>query len=78
LQPDAAAVLQAEHERNRLQAEDRGREAAVELRRVQKRAEDKRNASRQQHKLVRNVEDFRSVVVASLEKKTLKQTSRKG
>jgi hypothetical protein len=62
-----------------MQAEDRGREAAVKQRRVQADAEQKRNASREQQKLVQNIEHLRSVVVASLrQKKTLKQTSSKG
>jgi hypothetical protein len=76
LQPDAAAVLEAERRRNRVQAEDRGREATVKLRREQADADHRRSASKKQQKFVRNVEDLRSVVVASLEKK--KQTPRKG
>lgn len=78
MQPDAAAVLRAEHRRNCIQAKDRGRVAAMKLRQEQADAEKKRNASKEQQKLVRNIEDLRSVVVASLEGKTLKQTSRKG
>lgn len=71
MQPDAAAVLEAEHRRNRRQAEDRGREATVKLRQEQADAEHERNASKKQQKFVRNIEDLRSVVVASLEKKAL-------
>jgi hypothetical protein len=77
LQPDAAAVLEAEHRRNRTQAEDRGREATVKLKQEQANTEHERNASKKRQKFVRNIEDLRSVVVASLEKKELKHTSRK-
>ncbi|PNF31925.1 hypothetical protein B7P43_G07942 [Cryptotermes secundus] len=60
-----------------MQAEDRGREATVKLRQEQAHAEHERDASKKRQKFVRNVEDLRSIVVASLEKKTPKQASRK-
>ncbi|KDR14093.1 uncharacterized protein LOC110834797 [Zootermopsis nevadensis] len=73
LQPDAAAVLEAENQRNQAQAEDRGREANLKLRLELANTEKSRNASRKQHKFARTVEDLRSAVVASLGKNSPKK-----
>lgn len=73
MQPDAAAVLEAENQRNQAQAEDRGREANLKLRLELANTEKSRNASRKQHKFARTVEDLRSAVVASLGKNSPKK-----
>jgi hypothetical protein len=77
LQPDAGAVLEAGRKRNQAQADDRGREANVKLRLELADTERRRSASRKQHKFTRTIEDLRSAVVASLVKKSPKQTPKK-
>jgi hypothetical protein len=77
LQPDAAAVLEAERERNEAQAEYRGKEANVKLRWELADSEQRRCASSKQHKFTRTIEDLRSAMVASLGKKSPKQTPKK-
>jgi hypothetical protein len=77
LQPEPAAVLEAERKRNSAQAEDRGREATAKLKLKLADMEQKRRAPRKQQNFVRAVEDLRSVVVTSLGKKSLKQTPKK-
>ena len=72
MQPEPAAVLEAEHKRNWAQAEDRGREAIAKLRLKVAEMEQKKTAPRMQQNFVRAVEDLRSVVVTSL-----KQTPKK-
>jgi hypothetical protein len=77
LQPDAAAVLEAEYKRNQAQAEDRGREANIKLGLLLADTEQRRNAIRKQRKFAQTIEDLRSAVVASLGKKSPKQTPKK-
>jgi hypothetical protein len=77
LQPEPAAVLEAERLRNWAQAEDRGREATAKLRLKLADVEQRKNAPRKQQNFVRAVEDLRAVVVTSLGNKSLKRTPKK-
>jgi hypothetical protein len=73
LQPEPAAVLEAEHRRTWAEAQDRGRQAAARLRLQLADTEQRRNAPRNLQNFVRSVEDLRAAVVTSLQK-SLQQT----